>query len=49
MSHLSPVVLFVDDDADTREMYQLALNLSCTGSELTVSFNELRCAGPPGG
>jgi hypothetical protein len=26
-----------------------AIKLSCTGSELTVSFNELRCAGPPGG
>jgi CheY-like chemotaxis protein len=44
MSHLSPLVLFVDDDADTREMYQLALNLE--GFAVLVAANvadAIRC------
>jgi hypothetical protein len=44
MSHLSPLVLFVDDDADTREMYQLALHLE--GFAVVVAANvadAIRC------
>jgi CheY-like chemotaxis protein len=44
MSHLSPLVLFVDDDADTREMYQLALHLE--GFAVLIAANvadAIRC------
>jgi CheY-like chemotaxis protein len=44
MSHLSPLVLFVDDDEDTREMYQLAFELE--GFAVVVAANvadAIRC------